>query len=795
MANLQHMMQFDEATDDSVSGASSASEDEEEDDVMSAEVEDDDDDDDEDDTAEVSSSNLPEKHEEVPEVPRIQPPKMRIKLSLRLGRDKSPPPPVKEEEEEHVQATVVQSSDEDAEEEEVVRAEPMSPTVESKETSKAGKKRKSDTTHTNENKRTTDTKASKKTKKSSANSPQPKSESKNQNSHPSSTNSRPVRFPSISSPGLFMNSPPGISSSTLLQEEQQSTKKSQNRSSNSASSSNTTSFNGYVTPSSVFDFTMASAGYSVSSRTDYPHRGSSIKRTVGDMFDSDVNFTLHFPNLIPKKLLKSCKKVNKKASAEKSDQTNDIKDSMIKKPETDTEMNTQSDEHTLPSIFIRALENTLSKSNPEKTKQEESGTKTTSRKKPIPSFRDMIPISLTIPLPDSYIEKRLKYFDLVEAREKAIVSSQKASDALQDARESYNDAKEEWEKKMASYQEKRKKTQKQKPPDDSDSEAEFEGKNTKKNDDAPPMPTPPPMPDPVPVPLIPDPPSPPALIYSPDNNTFEIKKENENYDDKNKTTKSITDLICIPEEKKHLVQHLDPNCFHYIDGRYYGLSSNNVADPQFVGPNAPGIAGLNFSGGTGLATSYVGNSTSGGSSSFNSLHNNSSASGSAGGSSGGTGLSSAKKPSGSQSGASGTSKGSGGSDKGSTSKKNNGPTPTATSLELKRIMEKGGELAEEMRNYIIRAAVYHSKTGGNSGSFVGCNGETYPDVSKAFSLHGNLRPCNRCKSNKQGAYHCRLRRKHKEPDYDGGESASILTPFFEIPLENLIIAARPGRSK
>ena len=792
MANLQHMMQFDEATDDSVSAASSASEDEEEDDVMSAEVEDDEDENDEDDTAEGSSSNLQEKHEEIPEVPRNQPPKMRIKLSLRLGRDKSPPPPVKEEEEEHVQATVVQSSDEDAEEEEVVRAEPISPTVESKEMPKVEKKRKSDTTKTNESKRTTDTKASKKTKKSSDNSPQPKSESKNHSSHSASTNSRPVRFPSISSPGLFMISPPGISSSTLLQQEKETTQKSQNRSSNSTSSNNNTSFNGYVTPSSVFDFTMASAGYSVSSRTDNPHRGSSMKRTVGDMFDSDVNFTSHFPNLIPKKLLKSCKKVNKKASAEKSDQTNDIKDSISKKPDTNTETSTQSDEHTLPSIFNRVLETSLSKSNSDEIKREESANKITAMKKTIPSFRDMIPISLTIPLPDNYVEKRLKYFDLVDAREKAIVSSQKASDAVQDARESYNDAKEEWEKKMASYQEKRKKIQKHKPPNASDSEAEFEGENKKKDNDAPPMPTPPHIPEPVFVPPIPDPPSPPSLIYSPDNNTFEVKKENENYDDKKKTTKSITDSICIPEEKKHLVQHLDPNCFHYVDGRYFGLSSNNVADPQFVGPNAPGIAGLNFSGGTGLATSYVGNSTSGGNSS---LQNNSSITGSAGASSSATGQSSAKKSSGSQSGASGSGKGSGGSDKGGTSKKNTGPTPTATSLELKRIMEKGGDLAEEMRNYIIRAAVYHSKTGGNSGSFVGCNGETYPDVSKAFSLHGNLRPCNRCKSNKQGAYHCRLRRKHKEPDYDGGESASILTPFFEIPLENLIIASRPGRSK
>ena len=51
---------------------------------------------------------------------------------------------------------------------------------------------------------------------------------------------------------------------------------------------------------------------------------------------------------------------------------------------------------------------------------------------------------------------------------------------------------------------------------------------------------------------------------------------------------------------------------------------------------------------------------------------------------------------------------------------------------------------------IIRAAVYAGRTGSHGGSFVGSDGETYPDVSKAFSNWGNLRPCPRCKSNKQG---------------------------------------------
>ena len=49
-------------------------------------------------------------------------------------------------------------------------------------------------------------------------------------------------------------------------------------------------------------------------------------------------------------------------------------------------------------------------------------------------------------------------------------------------------------------------------------------------------------------------------------------------------------------------QHLDMSCFHITEGRYFGLKTNFVADPHFVGPNAPGLVGLTLSGGTGLAT-------------------------------------------------------------------------------------------------------------------------------------------------------------------------------------------------
>jgi hypothetical protein len=36
------------------------------------------------------------------------------------------------------------------------------------------------------------------------------------------------------------------------------------------------------------------------------------------------------------------------------------------------------------------------------------------------------------------------------------------------------------------------------------------------------------------------------------------------------------------------------------------------------------------------------------------------------------------------------------------------------------------------------------------------------------------------------SYHCRVRRQHKDADYDGGNSPEILTPLFSAPLDTLI---------
>ena len=61
---------------------------------------------------------------------------------------------------------------------------------------------------------------------------------------------------------------------------------------------------GLVCPNAIFQQAMAAAGYTYDSRSNNPHRGSSVQRTVDDMYDSDVKFSLNFPVLIPKEFLR-----------------------------------------------------------------------------------------------------------------------------------------------------------------------------------------------------------------------------------------------------------------------------------------------------------------------------------------------------------------------------------------------------------------------------------------------------------------------------------------------------------
>lgn len=517
--------------------------------------------------------------------------------------------------------------------------------------------------------------------------------SKRRTMHPS----KPVKLPPIFSPGLKVTS-------------------------SSSSGGKSLSF----TTAQLFEQTMEAAGYTKKSRTERPHRGSSIKRTVGDLFDSNVKMTMHFPALVPSDFWRQCSTLKE----EKDD-------------DGDVVMGSTSDDNNDKSKYsaddlLEQLRQTLRPS----SKPSKMGM----------SFDEMLPISLTAPLPESYIEERLEYVKAVEERERAIRMKQEA-----------------------------------------EQEAEFNGTD---------------VPSGLEVPPIPQPPEPPL------------------FQQVNPTTTATDRHPLYPPKQANLATHLDPEAFHITEGRYFGLLSNNIADPNFCGPNALGVtAGSTLasagssSTGTPLTLSSVlfsshppALATVAAAASANQTGSNAGASGNMA-----TGASSSAAATNSTASAAEISPERSESSPvtavavassvepsstdvlvtatveevkpnvaTSTPKdKKNGPQPTVSSSALRKIMAEDGVAAQDMRRVIIRAAVYASRTKGHGQPFVAPTGEVFPDIGKAFAAYAGIKPCERCKSNKQGSYHCRLRRKHQDMDFDGGSSFTGLKDLLIAPIESL----------
>eukprot|EP00980_Cylindrotheca_fusiformis_P003775 scaffold834_cov123-Cylindrotheca_fusiformis.AAC.22 len=473
-----------------------------------------------------------------------------------------------------------------------------------------------------------------------------------------------VKLPPFSSPGLLL---PANNSVTTIR---------------GKPATEDTNKSGLTTMASVFDLYMNMIGYTDETRTKRPHIGSSVKRQVGDMFDSNVQFALHFPRLVPEDLV----------------------------PDTSSdEMKEDSLAESLISAFDKKRNRPKQQSPEEEGGNTTNGThKTTMKRRKLIQFSDMVPLSLTLPYPEWYIEKQVEYVQKVKAREQAILEYKKEVEALEMENVEDDGASESIPKKPKTV-----------------------------------------------VPPIPRPPSPPQLEHLP-------ALDKDQFDD--------SQHPLYPPKSKQLVAHLDKDCFHITEGRYFALTCNSIADPHFVGPCAPGISGLNSTTGNGLATAHSGapSSTGGVSIQPTALHNPA-----------GNKTSNAKKVPNTMSSSSDTKK----------KKQNNtGLRPTSSLSALHKTTERGGEEADKMRTCIIRAAVHASRTRRHSQSFRAPDGEIYPDIDDAFTEYSGLKPCIRCKSNNHGAYHCRLRRRHKDLDYNGGDSSGVLVPLFRLPLQDLLFS-------
>jgi hypothetical protein len=192
---------------------------------------------------------------------------------------------------------------------------------------------------------------------------------------------RPVRLPPMSSPGLLIPPVSGVFRGAA-------------------------DTNGNTTPASVFDHAMGLAGYTTEGRIKRPHRGSSVQRVVSDMFDSNVKFALHFPKLIPKDLLPT----------KKQGEDDDNGDMMM------------NGDHQpgLPERLMKAFR--VKRSYPpsgrtnngdgddHNTNTNNNGRIPKAKRRKLATFRDMIPVSLAIPYPEEFIQKRLEYVEQINER-------------------------------------------------------------------------------------------------------------------------------------------------------------------------------------------------------------------------------------------------------------------------------------------------------------------------------------------------------------------------------------------
>lgn len=204
---------------------------------------------------------------------------------------------------------------------------------------------------------------------------------------------RNIRLPPFSSPGLLVpkSHSVGLVKNKVVPKEE------------SASPQSVTESGLTTTMGLVFDDYLTSIlGYTEESRTQRPHIGSSVKRQVGDMFDSDVHFSAQFPRLVPENLIPSA------ANDENSTNGND------------------ESRFALANKLIQALEvknpsessnNVDAISRPDSTATNINGATNTPRKRQkLLTWKDMVPISLTMPYSESYVQKQKEYVAAVNKR-------------------------------------------------------------------------------------------------------------------------------------------------------------------------------------------------------------------------------------------------------------------------------------------------------------------------------------------------------------------------------------------
>ena len=337
-------------------------------------------------------------------------------------------------------------------------------------------------------------------------------------------------------------------------------------------------------PNSAFTQTMANAGYTKESRIKTPHRGSSVQRIVDDMFDSNVKFCLSFPIFFPRDFLFSAsvspktatslaKGVHQKSSAGCSSgatveiakikplKTSSTKDSSTIKLES-TENNGVEDTEpkTIPILIKRIL-----KAFPTNKKENICSSVSSLKQSSMHGTKSLFSTNANTHTKTSRNQRSRnpQYKDIIPVSLSFTYPDEYIKQRLEYVLKVDNR-----EKAIVALQEK---------------EDLHQGASNAMFTKIPPIP------------------NPPGITMQDD---VSDNTKDENIFGSNDQQQRSHPLY-LPKNQV-LVDHLDKRCFHIVHGRYFGLSSNSIVDPNFCGPNAPCIGGLNLSASTGLATASSG---------------------------------------------------------------------------------------------------------------------------------------------------------------------------------------------
>ena len=226
-----------------------------------------------------------------------------------------------------------------------------------------------------------------------------------------------------------------------------------------------TNANGYVTPSTLFNHALFTAGFTPANRNEARYYGSSIIRTLEDMFDSDYILDDMEEDMIgPLNVLRNVAIGIKEEEEEEEEEEKDTDDKTVLEDkdknkgtsENKKRQQARKKRRLLSQFVINQLNEAqaLFQKDVNDSDNDDDTTTTQQRQHSLHSlqFEDMVPKSLITQLPESHIAKQKEYIQKVKERERILKEYQNQTHQMEDAMDAYEDSLMEWNQKKEEYE-------------------------------------------------------------------------------------------------------------------------------------------------------------------------------------------------------------------------------------------------------------------------------------------------------------------------------------------------------